>query len=110
MEIYTPDFNSIYSEIMDLGKMEPLEKTEITERFIIPLNAPSGYYTATARFREGFTVLAEVTSSFYVAGAATGLPGGIDVLIVIVVGISLFYFVGRRFRGLRATTSESGRR
>ena len=107
MEIYTPDFSSIHSEIIDLGEMEPLEKSQLSERFVIPLNAPSGYYTATARFREGFTVLSEVTSTFYVAGAATGLPGGIDMIIVLVVAVSLFYFIGKRFKGLKANIAEN---
>ncbi len=99
-EVYTPYMNIIHSAIQNLDEMEPLEKTEIYEKFVIPVNAPKGTYIATARFREAFTTIASGTGNFIVAG----IPPGINILdvIFILLVLALLYFTTKRIKYMRS--------
>jgi len=99
-EVYTPHMSVIHSAMQKLEEMEPMEKTEIYEKFIIPINAPKGTYVATSKFREGFTTIASGTGNFIVAGIAPGI-GVLDVVIVIVV-LALLYFTAKRLKYMRS--------
>lgn len=100
-EVYTPQMDLVYSSIQDLEGMEPLEKTEMTEKFVIPAVAPEGTYLANARFREDFTVIASGAGNFYVAGAFAGGAQAVEAAIILMVVLILIYFSYRRIREIR---------
>ena len=105
-EVYTPYMDVIHSAIQDLEEMEPLEKTEVYEKFIIPINAPKGTYIATSKFREGFTTIASGTGNFIVAGITPGI-NIIDIALLFLV-LALIYFSVKRIRYYKRkrTTSQ----
>jgi hypothetical protein len=104
VEIYTPGMDVLFSTIESLENMEPLEKTEVYEKFVIPAYAPGGMYLATARFREDFVTLASATGNFFVAGGAgVGIPESVQILIVVIVILVLAYFSIKRLREVRKT-------
>ncbi len=107
VEIYTPGMDVIYSSLGQLKTLEPLEKTEIYEKFTIPSAAPSGMYIARAKFREDFTTLASTTGYFFVSGQGKGIPEAAQVLMVVVVTVILIYFSTKRLKEVRKT-SETG--
>ncbi|MBW6451877.1 MAG: hypothetical protein K0B02_04055 [DPANN group archaeon] len=96
-EIYTQDLELIHLNIQQLEDLEPLEKTEFSEKFIIPLSAPSGMYIANIKFKEDFTTLAETTGQFYVTGAkaSTGL-NALYTLILLLAGGFLAVYLNKR--------------
>jgi hypothetical protein len=100
LEIYTPYYSLVYADIIEIGKLDPLESTELYETFNIPSVAPPGIYIIVARFGEGVTTLATYTGNFYVAGAAPGYTGLIYSALIIVALVVLF-FSFRRLRGVR---------
>ncbi len=88
IEIYTPGMDVIESDILKISSMEPLEKTELTEEYFLPVSAPTGMYLATARFRENFATLASGTGQFFLTGGERGLSqtwGSILLMIVIII-------------------------
>jgi len=102
VEIYTPGMDVIYSNIERLKNIEPLEKTQTYEKFVIPANAPGGMYVASAKFREDFTVLASATGNFFVVGAAS-TPEAFEIILLVSVTLMLVYFSFRRLREVRRT-------
>jgi len=98
-EVYTPFMDVVYSSIQSLDEMDPLEKTELYEKFMIPAVAPSGKYIANVKFREGFSTVASGTGYFTVMGIPPAL-NVLDVLILILI-IALLYFSAKRIRILR---------
>ncbi|MCK4714109.1 MAG: hypothetical protein KAT35_00920, partial [Candidatus Aenigmarchaeota archaeon] len=56
---------------------------------------------ANVRFREDFAVLASATGNFYVLGVDGGIPGALEILMVIIVSAVLVYFSFRRLREVR---------
>ena len=107
VEIYTPGMDVVFSNIEKLGEMEPLEKTELYEKFVIPAAAPSGMYVASARFREDFAVLADGTGNFYVMGVSGGIPEALEILMVVLVSVVLIYFSLRRLKEVRGERSST---
>lgn len=103
VEIYTPGMDVIFTEIEKLEGMEPLEKTETYEKFVVPASAPSGMYVASAKFREDFAVLASGTGNFYVMGISGGVPEALEILMIVIVSLVLIYFSFRRLREARGT-------
>ena len=103
VEIYTPGMDVIYSNMEKLKNMEPLEKTQNYEKFVIPANAPGGMYVASAKFREDFTVLASGTGNFFVVGAGVSTPAALQIIAVLSVTLVLVYFSLKRFRETRRT-------
>ena len=108
VEIYTPQMKVMYTTIEKLEELEPLEKTQMYEKFVIPAYAPGGMYIASARFRENFVTLASATGNFLVVGGpATGIPEALQILIVVIVIIILAYFSIVRVREVRRTPTLS---
>jgi hypothetical protein len=99
-EVYTPHMDVVYTAMQSLDEMEPLEKTELYEKFVIPVNAPKGTYIATARFREGFATISSGTGNFIVAGISPGM-NIVDMVFMILI-LSLIYFTGKRIKHLRS--------
>jgi hypothetical protein len=105
IEIYTPGMDVIYSNLDRLSTMEPLEKTQNYERFVIPANAPGGMYVASAKFREDFTVLASGTGNFLVLGPSVTTPEALQIIAVLSVTLVLVYFSLKRLKEVRRTRS-----
>jgi hypothetical protein len=103
IEIYTPGMDVIYSNMERLKTMEPLEKTQMYEKFVVPMDAPGGMYVATAKFREDFKVLASGTGNFLVVGAGTSTPEALQIIAVLSVTCVLAYFSLKRLREVRKT-------
>jgi hypothetical protein len=103
VEIYTPGMDVIYSNLEKLKSMEPLEKTQNYEKFVVPANAPGGMYVASAKFREDFTVLASGTGNFLVVGPSVTTPEALQIVAVLSVTLVLVYFSLKRFREIRRT-------
>ena len=103
VEIYTPGMDVIYSNMEDLESLEPLEKTELFEKFIIPAAAPTGTYVAAAKFREDFVTLASTTGNFYVVGAGAAMSEAVQTMIIVIVGGLLLYLSYKRLKEIRRT-------
>jgi hypothetical protein len=101
LEVYTPEMELVYSAVKDMAKLDPLEKTEMTEKFKIPSVAPAGTYIVEARFSENFAVIAQGTGNFYVTGTAGIDLGMFEVVIVVVLAGVLMYFSTRRLIDVR---------
>ena len=108
IEIYTPGMDVVFSDIKSLASMDPLEKTEMYEKFVIPASAPAGMYIASARFREDFAVLASTTGNFYVMGVSGGLPAALEIFMIIIVAGILVFFSYRRLREVRGPRKYGG--
>jgi hypothetical protein len=102
VEIYTPGMDVIYSNIERLKTIEPLEKTQMYEKFLIPASAPGGMYIASAKFREDFQVLASSTGNFFVVGSAS-TPQALQIVAVLSITAVLVYFSLKRLREVRRT-------
>lgn len=88
IEIYTPGMDIIESDILKIESMEPLEKTELTEKYFLPISAPTGMYLASVSFRKDFVTLASGTGQFFLTGGEAGLSqtwGWILLMIVIIL-------------------------
>jgi hypothetical protein len=88
IEIYTPGMDVIESDILKIESMEPLEKTELTEKYFLPISAPTGMYLASVSFRKDFVTLASGTGQFFLTGGEAGLSqtwGWILLMIVIIL-------------------------
>ncbi len=87
VEIYTPGMEIIKSDVKKIEKMQPLEKTELTEEYFLPLSAPTGLYLASVSFRKDFATLASGTGQFFLTGTEQTLTqtwGWVFLLIVII--------------------------
>jgi hypothetical protein len=102
IEIYGPTGGIAYATIIELSRLEPLEKTELFERYALPSVAPAGIYTFTARLRssDSFAILASYEGNFYVAGVAPGAIVGLEYAVIVAALILLFFSV-RRLRTVR---------
>jgi hypothetical protein len=103
IEIYTPGMDVVFTNIERLEEMDPLEKTSMYEKFVIPASAPAGMYVASARFREDFAVLASATGNFYVLGVSGGLPEALEIFMIVMVSAILIYFSLKRLREVRGS-------
>ena len=96
-EIYTEDMDLVYADIIRLEKsLKPLEKTELSSKFLLPMNAPTGRYIANIRFSEDMTTVTESTINFYVLGIKGDSSSSAKVLIIVLIGAVLIYFAYRR--------------
>ncbi|MCK4496921.1 MAG: hypothetical protein KAU24_01915, partial [Candidatus Aenigmarchaeota archaeon] len=108
IEIYTPQMDVMFTTIEKLEEMEPLEKTEMYEKFVIPAYAPGGMYLASARFRENFVTLASATGNFFVTGGVgVSIPESVQILIVVIVILVLGYVSIKRIREGRLSARKS---
>jgi hypothetical protein len=107
VEIYTPGMDVLFTDMTSLESMEPLEKTETYEKFVIPATAPGGMYIASAKFREDFAVLASTTGNFYVLGIAGGIPEGLEIIIILLVISILAFFSWKRLKEVRNTRTPT---
>jgi hypothetical protein len=105
VEIYTPGMDVIYSNLERLKSIEPLEKTQMYEKFVIPANAPGGMYIASAKFREDFQVMASATGNFFVVGSGATTPQALQIIAVLSVTLVLVYFSLKRLKEVRRTRS-----
>jgi len=103
-EVYTPDKELVYANIQQLGKLEPIAKTNLYEQFNIPLGASSGRYIAEARLRSDMATLATGTGNFYVSGAESGIAGWVTYLLLL-LALGVLYFGVRRIRSAKTDTS-----
>lgn len=101
IEIYTPGMDVVFSDVQKLEEMDPLEKTETYQKFVIPASAPDGMYIASAKFREDFAILASTTGNFYVVGVSGGLPAALETVMIIMVLAVLGFFSWRRLKEVR---------
>jgi len=102
IEVYTPQMDVMFTTIEKLDELDPLEKTEMYEKFVIPAYSPGGMYLASARFRENFVTLASGTGNFLVVGGAgVGVPESVQIMIVLIVILVLAYFSIKRIREVR---------
>ncbi|MFH1433027.1 MAG: hypothetical protein ABIG84_07475 [archaeon] len=96
-EIYTEDMDMVYADIIRLEKaLKPLEKTELSTKFLVPVNAPTGKYIANVRFSEDMTAITESSINFYVLGIKGDESSSIKVLILVLLGAVLIYFAYKR--------------
>jgi len=95
-EVYTPEKNLVYSNIQDLGKLDPIDKTSISERFRVPIGAPTGTYLAESRLRSDLAILATGTGNFYIVGT-TANYGNLLGYLTIFFAIILLYVSVKRF-------------
>jgi len=96
-EIYTEDMDLVYADIIRLEKsLEPLEKTELSTKFLLPMNAPTGQYIANIRFSEDMTTITDSTINFYVLGMKGDSSSSAKVLIIVIIGVVLIYFAYKR--------------
>jgi len=97
-EVYTSTKDLIYSNIKDLGRLKPIDKTSISERFKVPVGAPTGRYIAESKLRSDLATLATGTGNFYVMGAATGYGNLFGYLILFFVIVILYFSVKRLYK------------
>jgi hypothetical protein len=102
-EVYTPDKELVYANIRQLGKLEPISKTNISETFKVPLGAASGKYIAEARLSSDMATLATGTGNFYVNGSEAGIASWIS-YIMLIMALGVLYFGVKR---VRETSSDS---
>jgi len=96
-EILTEDMDLVYADIMRLGEsLKPLEKTELSTKFLLPVNAPTGKYIANVRFSEDMMTITESSINFYVLGMKGDTSGNIKVLVIVILGAVLIYFAYKR--------------
>ena len=96
-EIFTEDMDLVYADIIRLEKsLTPLEKTELSTKFLLPMNAPTGKYIANIRFSEDMTTITESTINFYVLGIKGDSSSSAKVLIIVIIGAVLIYFAYKR--------------
>ena len=106
IEIYTEDMDLVHANIQKLESMEPLEKTEFYEKFIIPAQAPSGEYIASVKFREDFVNLASTTGNFIVIGPAGTIPESLQVILLLAVTGVLVYLSQKRLKEVRRINNK----
>ncbi len=96
-EIFTEDMDLVYADIIRLeSSLKPLEKTELSTKFLLPMNAPTGKYLANIRFSEDMTIITENTIDFYVLGIKSESSSSAKVLIIVLIGAVLIYFAYKR--------------
>ncbi|MGC9310506.1 MAG: hypothetical protein ACP5E4_02150 [Candidatus Aenigmatarchaeota archaeon] len=94
-EVYTPDRDLVYANLQDLGKLEPIAKTNLYERFSVPLGAPEGRYIAESRLMSDMATLATGTGNFYVSGSS-GLSAAWINYVLVLLAIGLIYMGTKR--------------
>jgi hypothetical protein len=105
-EVYTSDKELVYANIRQLDKLDPISKTNISERFKVPLGATSGKYVAEARLRTDMDTLAVGTGNFYVSGTESAVAAWMSYLML-VIALGVLYFGVKRIRSVQSETSES---
>lgn len=103
-EIYTPNKELVYSNIQDLGRLEPIDKTNVSERFNIPMGVPTGMYVAESRLRSDLATLATGTGNFYVIGSVPGYTSILGYLLIL-IAIGLLYFSSKRLYSIKKQTN-----
>ena len=106
VEVYTPTYQLVYADIIEIDSLDPMEQTELYDRFVIPAVADAGFYVTTIRFRDSSgSILSTYTGKFYVAGVGTGLST-INFAIIMIIGLALLFFAVRRLRDERRRTKK----
>lgn len=96
-EVFTEDMELIYADIMRLEKsLKPLETTDISTKFLLPMNAPTGRYIANVRFSEDSIPITDSSINFYVLGMKGDPSSNIKVFILVILGAILIYFTYKR--------------
>ncbi|MBN2094961.1 MAG: hypothetical protein JW727_02840 [Candidatus Aenigmarchaeota archaeon] len=105
-EVYTPDRDTVYANIQQLDKLEPITKTSLSESFTVPLNAPAGRYIAESRLRSDMATLATGTGNFYVGGGGSAVGSWMG-YIMLLLALGILYFGVKRIRSETRRVSES---
>lgn len=100
-EIYAPGMEVVKSEVKQLDEMKPLEETEMSEKYVLSGNLPSGEYIANVRFREDFATLASGSGKFYVKGAFGSGNNTIPAIILLLAIGGLSYLSYKRIKEVR---------
>ena len=106
IEIYTPGMDIIASDIKKIEKLQPLEKTELTERYFLPVSAPTGLYLASVSFREDFVTLASGTGQFFLTGSEKGLTQTWGWILLLIVIILMGFLSFKRIQSVRKDVSK----
>ena len=109
IEIYTPGMSIIESDIKRITSLKPLEKTELTEKYFLPVSAPTGMYLATARFRKDMVTLASGTGQFFLTGSETGLSETWGFILLILVIILMGYLSYKRIEYVRKASTKKAK-
>ena len=107
IEIYTPGMSVIESDIKKIESLQPLEKTELTEEYFIPVSAPTGMYLATARFRKDMVTLASGTGQFFLTGGEAGISEVWGSILLLIVLIIMGYLSYRRIESVRKDVKKA---
>jgi len=91
-EVYTPYYDTIYSNIMPIKGLGVVETKNYEEAFNMPFGAPTGMYLASVRFREDFNVISTGEASFKFTGEGGYTIIGTIILITAVLGVSYLSF------------------
>lgn len=100
-EVFDPNLDTIHSSFTSLNSLEPLEKTESSEKFIIPAQAITGGYVANVRFREDFATISEGFANFYVLGKREGILRWVESAAIVMLGLGLLVLTYRRVQEIR---------
>jgi len=100
-EVYSSYKDQIYSTMINLDELQPLEKTETYEKFALPSSSPTGMYTAHARFREDFAIISQGSTSFFVSGVRESVLYNFEVIVLVAAGIALIYLSYRRYKSIK---------
>ena len=96
-EISAENMDVVYADIMRLeSTLKPMEKKELSTKFLLPVNAPTGKYTASVRFGDDMSAITESSINFYVLGMKSETESNIKVLILVLLGVILVYFAYKR--------------
>ncbi len=106
IEIYTPGMDIIESDIKKIEKLQPLEKTELTERYFLPVSAPTGLYLASVSFREDFATLASGTGQFFLTGSEEGLTQTWGWILLLIVIILMGFLSFKRLQSVRKDVNK----
>lgn len=101
IEIYTPGMDIIESDVRKIESLQPLEKTELSEEYFLPVSAPTGMYMASVSFREDFVTLASGTGQFFLTGAEEGLTQTWGWILLMIVVILMAWVSYKRIQSVR---------
>jgi len=101
-EISTENQDIVYADIMRLeSTLKPLEKKELSTKFLLPVNAPTGKYTASVRFGNDMSEITESSINFYVLGMTGDTDSSIKILVLVIIGVILVYLAYNRLVNVR---------
>lgn len=96
-EVYSEGMDLVYSNILDLSKLEAAETTEVDDEFRVSSFMPTGAYVANAKFRGGVgNTFVSGNTGFTVAGLEPVIPRNVTLIMILLLGGMLVFYVVRR--------------